>query len=110
MKKAFFLMLITACILCFVSIKPFLFGIKSSDSSGDSEKFFKIRICKVIEHEAINAVVDGIKDYLKQISSESTYHLKTCKKEHMKYLWKHAREIWLLPRRLSPSLPHLIRM
>lgn len=85
MKKAFLLMLVTVCILCFVSIKAFFVGAKSSDSTENSERIFKIRICKVIEHEAINSVVDGIIDYLKKLSSTQVQSSKDMREKGRKY-------------------------
>lgn len=37
---------------------------------------FKVSICKVVEHEAINSVVEGIKDYLK--GEDIEYCIETC--------------------------------
>ena len=38
----------------------------------------KISICKVIEHEAINSVVNGFRDYLKKKNINPNYKIETC--------------------------------
>ncbi|MDR1034642.1 MAG: ABC transporter substrate-binding protein [Holosporales bacterium] len=50
-----------------------MFFFKNPDES-DQIKRFKVTVCKVIEHEAINAVAEGIRD---ELSPDSEFELET---------------------------------
>lgn len=85
MKKAFLLMLTATCILYFVSFSPLSLDSQLPYSSKTSAKIFKIKVCKVVEHEAINSVVKGMVDYLKNSSSVKTEFFKKGQNRNQKY-------------------------
>lgn len=55
-----------------------LMGLKFYKNQDDN--VINVRVCKVVEHEALNSVVAGIRDYLESVSKDKAYNIsvETC--------------------------------
>ncbi|MDR0625397.1 MAG: ABC transporter substrate-binding protein [Holosporales bacterium] len=65
--------ILSVCALAFVALGAFFFLTKNTPA----EKAFRVSICKAIEHEALNSVEKGIRDYLSKCK-DVTFDAYTC--------------------------------